>query len=101
MPRRRHMRLVCLALRHAQRSVRIRSRDRLPDRHRGGQVGYHIVMSNRAKGPLKGPLLWLGLCLFPLATSAAADAPIEPARDKLLLLSDGKAHYIAVRPFEF
>lgn len=62
-------------------------------------------MSNRTKGPhrglLRGPLLWLGLCLFPLATAAAPDPPIEPARDKLLLLSDGKSHYIAVRPFEF
>lgn len=67
-------------------------------------------MSNRAKGLLKGPLyhrspirrplIWLGLCLFPLASSAAPEEPIKPPLDKLLLLSDGKSHYIAVRPFE-
>jgi hypothetical protein len=52
-------------------------------------------MANQAKGRL----IWLGVCLFPLSVHAG-DAPIEPERDKLLLLSDGKSHYVAVRPFE-
>jgi hypothetical protein len=37
--------------------------------------------------------------LLPLA-SAAAPSDLAPARDKLLLLTDGKSHYVAVQPFD-
>lgn len=53
-------------------------------------------------------VLLLSLCLLPLVAHAQAPASppgpsspgkLEPERDKLRLLTDGKSHYVAVRPF--